>query len=85
MIFPHLASYPVECLVDGRIHVLCFCTGFDGDMPVTTQDDVHSVTIFFETQHGVYREYRRIIEMQRRQPPAKVVFHSFRDRDVPPR
>jgi hypothetical protein len=47
MIFPHLTGYAIDCLVNGRIHVVRFCAGLDGDMPVTTQDDADSVTIFF--------------------------------------
>jgi len=48
MTLPHLAGYPVDRLVDGCIHVVRFSAGFDGDMAVTTQDDIHSVTVFFE-------------------------------------
>jgi hypothetical protein len=54
MIFPHLSGYPVDGLVNGRVHVVRFCTGLNGDMPATTQDDVRSMTIFFEIQDGVY-------------------------------
>jgi len=49
MIFPHLAGYTVDCFVDGRVHVVRFRTGLNGDMPVTAQNGVHPVTMFFET------------------------------------
>jgi len=53
MIFPHLASRTIDRSVNGRVHVVGFCTSLDGNMPVTTQDDVYSVTEFFEAQNSV--------------------------------
>jgi hypothetical protein len=53
MIFPHLASRTINGSVNGRIHVVGFSTSLDGNMPITTQDDVHSVTVFFEAQNSV--------------------------------
>jgi hypothetical protein len=65
MIFPHLSGHAIDYPVNGRIHVVRFCTGFDGDMLVTTQDDVRPMAIFFEIQDSVHFEDRWIIEMQR--------------------
>lgn len=62
MIFSHLSGYTVDRLVNRRVHVVRFYTGLNRDMPVTTQDDVRPMAIFFEIQDSVHFENCRIVE-----------------------
>jgi hypothetical protein len=43
------------------------------------------VTVFLDVQDHLYFDNLRIIKVKARQPAAAILFHCFRDADVPPR
>jgi hypothetical protein len=77
MAFSHLAGYTIDCPVNGRVHVVRFHTRLNGDMPATTYNEVGSVPVLFETDKPVNVYHCWIVEMQCRQPMAKIVFHRL--------
>jgi hypothetical protein len=42
------------------------------------------VTVFLDVQDHLYFDNLRIIKVKARQPAAAILFHRFRDADVPP-
>ena len=59
--------------------------GFERNVVVTVQNHLSRVTVFLDVQDHLYFDNLRIIKVKARQPAAAILFHCFRDADVPPR
>src|SRR5208282_6148727 len=85
LILAHLSRNFVYYLVDGRVHVSALCCRFERNVVVTVQNHLSRVTVFLDVQDHLYFDNLRIIKVKARQPAAAILFHCFRDADVPPR
>ena len=85
LILAHLSRNFVDYLVHGRVHVSALGCGFERNVVVTMQNHLSRVTVFLDVQDHLYFDNLRIIKVKARQPAAAILFHCFRDADVPPR
>src|SRR5260370_20048388 len=84
LILAHLSRNFVYHLVDGSIHVSALGGSFERNVVVTVQNHLSRVTVFLDVQDHLYFDNLRIIKVKTRQPAAAILFHRFRDADVPP-
>lgn len=81
-VFAHLAGDLGDDLIDRRVEVVAFVTGFDGDVVAAMEDDFGELTMFFDIDDDLGVDDSGVIEVKIFDFFDGVILNGFGDADV---
>src|ERR1700751_397528 len=83
-IFAHSSSDLIDDIIDRSVHVMALRAGLKRNVIAAMQNHLCSVTVFLNVHNYLYFDNFWIIKVKASQPASAILFHRFRDADMPP-